>query len=166
MVRPWNEKKSAPEIKWALKRNQNQILTVLLMDMSPQPSTMSLTHDCFPISSQEGETHHLGGANRDLKTGSATVPVTAPKLPKIKCTGQLRLFDSSSFNRMYVPYWGKSQRRERKFGVLLNKGVIEEGQRWSYVRIWESRVVLCILRIQKNHKRREIFLFFGSSGLS
>ena len=62
---------------------------MLLMDMGPEPRTTSPTQHCFPITSQEGEAHHLGGANRDLKTGSATVPVEAPKLPKIRCTGQL-----------------------------------------------------------------------------
>lgn len=136
------------------------------MGTSPEPRTMSPTHHCFPITSREGEAHHLGGANRDLKTGPETVQVTAPKLPMIKCTGQLRWFDSGYCNKENVPYWGKSQRRETKLGVLLNKGVIEEGQRWSYLRIWESGVVLCILRIQKDHKRREIFLFSGSTGLS
>lgn len=36
MVRPWNQKKPAPEIKQVLKNSQNQILIVLAVDKSTE----------------------------------------------------------------------------------------------------------------------------------
>lgn len=135
---------------------------MLLMDTSPEPRTVSQTHHCFPITSWEGEAHHLGGGNRDLKTGPETVQVTTPKLPMIKCTGQLKWFDSGYCNKENVPYWGKCQRRERKLGVLLRVslkkgrgGLISGYGRvgWSFVfseykRITKGGRFFCFLGVQ------------------